>query len=135
MVRKGKKLKRENKYIWRHFFSRGGGWKLTVGWGLRIVRQDGLWRAMSCPRSPQSGLQVTWDSTHPREFSPTSIWLTLQVFIFSFHFFIFPLRSITVINFSSFFFLPSICLKFSWQLLYENHTKKLYQDLCLEVAW
>jgi len=31
-------MKRENKYLWRH--SRGGGWKLTVGWELHIVRQE-----------------------------------------------------------------------------------------------
>ena len=81
-----------------------------------------------------SGSYVTWDSTHLREswfFLPTSIWLTLQVFIFSFHFLFFLLRSISVVIF--FFSNFSFYLLYVWSFLDNFYMKivlKNYTKTC-----
>ena len=101
----------------------------------RVTAHYVSWRATRCPHYPLSGLHMTSDSTHPREswfFSPTSsMWMTSQVFIFSFHFFVFPLRSISVVIFFCFpiflfftFYMSEVFFdNFHMEMILKNYTK------------
>ena len=100
----------------------------------RVTAHYVSWRATRCPRYPLSGLHVTSDSTHPSEswFFFTHLLHVNDVtgIYFLFSFFVFPLRSVSVVIFFVFHFFFFYLLyvwnffdNFYMKMILKNYTK------------